>query len=421
VTRATRDRIEQRSAVNLDVRLCRDDEFRRFLETCEAAFGFDVKDEDVERFRRVISPERMHAAFDDDTMVGTTGSFPFTVTIPGGELPAGGITMVGVLPSHRRRGVLTRMMRAQLDHTHHSEEPIAVLWASEGAIYGRYGYGAATRQAEIDIERERAVFPHDPPGQGRCRLLTTDEAMKVLPDVYERARRTTPGMFARSHEWWQNHRLADPEKWRDGGGPMWRVVWENAGGAEAYALYRVHNVWKEGMPAGWTHVLEAIATSPRATREIWRFLFGVDLVARVKSWFLPPDHALFHMVSEPRRLRMTVKDALWLRIVDVRGALEPRSYAREGVITVELSDPLCSWNEGTWRIEAEHEGARVSATTDEPDLTLGAADLGAVYLGGTTFSELVDAGRVTEHRPAAALEATMMFMTERAPWCPEIF
>jgi predicted acetyltransferase len=407
--------------VTLDVRRCRQDEFRRFLETCEAAFGFDVKDDDIARFEHLITPDRMHAAFEDDTMVGTAGSFPFTLTIPGGELPAGGITMVGVLPSHRRRGVLTRLMRAQLDHTHALGEPLAVLWASEGSIYGRYGYGLATKQAEIDIERDRAVFVDDVATSGRCRLLATEEAVKVLPDVYERVRRVTPGMFARSQDWWQDHRLADPEKWREGGGPMWRVVWESEGRAEAYALYRVHQEWSESMPGGYAHVLEAVATSPRATRAIWRFLFGIDLVARVKSWALPVDHPLLHMLTEPRRLRMRVKDALWLRVVDVEGALAARSYARDGVLTLALSDDLCPWNEDTWRLEASGARVLVARARGAPDLSLRAADLGAVYLGGITFSELAAAGRVGEHRRGAALEATMMFMTERAPWCPEIF
>jgi predicted acetyltransferase len=407
--------------MSVHVRVCRENEFRRFLETCEAAFGYDVPADDVERFRRVISPERTHAAFDGDTMVGTAGSFPFTLTVPGGELAAGGVTMVGVLPSHRRRGVLTNMMRAQLEDAHSKSEPVAILWASEGAIYQRFGYGLATRQAAIDIESDRALFLDRSPGRGRCRLLTNEEALKVLPDVYERVRARTPGMFARSQSWWEVCTLDDRESERRGGGPMWRVAWEIDGRAEAYALYRYHSEWTDSIPSGWLEVMEAMATSPLATRELWAYLFGVDLISRVKAWALPIDHPLFLMLAEPRRLRLMAKDALWLRVVDVRAALEGRSFARDATLTFELTDELCPWNQGTWRLEATRTGARIAPSDGPADLRLGAPELGSAFLGGTTFCELAAAGRIQELREDAALDATMAFLVPIAPWCAEVF
>lgn len=407
--------------MTIDVRPCRVEEVRLFLETSEAAFGDETNDNEVERVKKVLGPERMHAAFEDDVMVGTTGSFPFSLTIPGGELPAGGITMVGVLTSHRRRGVLSKLMRTQLEEHHRWGEPLAVLWASEAAIYWRFGYGLATKQGEIDIERERAVFLDGAEAVGRTRLLSVDEAGKVLPEIYDRIRTVTPGMFARSPEWWQVETLADPEEHRRGGGPMFRVVWEHEGRAEAYALYRVHGTWEESMPSGWLEVIEVMATGPLATREIWRLLFGVDLTARVKSWFQPLDTPLFSMLTEPRRLRFKVKDALWLRIVDVDRALEARSYAAGGSLVFDLSDRLCPWNAGRWRLDASSGGGRLQRTDDPPELELSVAELGAVYLGGSSFGELARAGRITERVPGAALRASVLLSTERAPFCPEIF
>ena len=407
--------------MKLDIRSVRPDEFRTFLETCEAAFGFEVTDEDVERFRRIISPDRMFAAFDDDVMVGTVGAFPFSLTVPGGESAASGVTMAGVLPSHRRRGVLSGLMQAQFADARERQEPLAVLWASEGSIYGRFGYGLATRQCEMSIERDRAVFQGSPPREGRTRLVDTEEAGKVVPDVYERVRRSTPGMFVRTPSWWQAHTLADPEHERRGGGPMFRVVWENEGGAEAYALYRLHGSWEDGLPASWLQVIEAVATSPTATREIWRFLFGVDLVARVRTHFLALQHPLFHMVSEPRRLRLAVKDGLWLRVVDVPAALEARKYALDGSLTLELSDHLCPDNGGRWRLEVSGSRAHAEPTTARPDLQMTVADLGAVYLGGVGFLELAAAGRVRELSNGSALKANLMFTSEVAPWCAEVF
>ena len=407
--------------MKIDIRSLRPEEFRTFLETCEAAFGYEVTDDDVERFRRIISPDRMFAAFDEDVMVGTGGAFPFSLTVPGGETSAGGVTMVGVLPSHRRRGVLSRLMEAQLADARERQEPLAVLWASEGSIYGRFGYGLATRQCEMNIERDRALFHASPPREGRTRLLSKEEAGKMLPDVYERVRRSTPGMFARSNPWWQAHTLADPEHERRGGGPMFRVLWEEEGRAEGYALYRLHGSWEEGMPAGSLEVIEALGSSPTATREVWRFLFGVDLVARVRTYFLPLHHPLFHMLSEPRRLRLTVKDGLWLRVIDVRKALEERSYARDGSLILELSDALCPENEGRWRMEVRDSQATVERTSARPDLRMSITDLGAVYLGGVGVLELAAAGRVRELSARSALEAHLMFTSEVTPWCPEVF
>jgi predicted acetyltransferase len=405
----------------MDIRACRPQELERFFRTCEAAFGYEPTDEEMERFGRLLPAERAFAAFDGDDLVGTTGSFPFSLTVPGGEVAAGGVTMVGVLPSHRRRGILTEMMASQLLDARDRREAVAVLWASEGAIYQRFGYGSATRQAEVSIERDRARFTWPGDAVGRCRLLSLEEATKTLPDVYERVRAVTPGMYARSNEWWQSHTLADPETDRRGGGPMFRVVWEIDGQAGAYALYRLHGEWTDGLPAGWLEVREAIATSPLATRELWRFLLGVDLVQRVHALALSAHHPLFLMVTEPRRLHLAVKDALWLRIVDVAEALEARSYVLDATLVFELVDPVCPWNQGRWRLEASGGAGRLSASDAPAELRMTAADLGSVYLGGTSFRELVEAGRVEELVEGAALEATLLFTSERAPWCPEIF
>jgi predicted acetyltransferase len=405
----------------VEIRSCRPDEFHTFLQTCEAAFGHLVKDDTVERHRRIMSSDRMFAAFEGDVMVGTAASFPFTLTVPGGELSASGVTMVGVLPSHRRRGVLTELMRLQLLDAHDRGEPVAVLWASEGAIYGRFGYGVATRQCEMNIERDRALFRGSPPPQGRTRLVNDQEAAEVLPEVYERVRRATPGMYARSLQWWQAHTLPDAEEERGGGGPIFRALWEIDDRAEAYAFYRVHSGWDEGMPSGWLEVEEAVATSPVATREIWRFLFGVDLVSRVRTHFLPLSHPLFHMLREPRRLRLAVKDGLHARVVDLPAALAARSYGADGTLVLEVADPLCSWNEGRWRLEAFGGSGRVHKTSDPPDARLTAEELGAVYLGGVGLAELAQAGRVEELRPGAVREATHMFAGDIPPWCPEVF
>jgi predicted acetyltransferase len=407
--------------MEIDIRTCKRGELPSFLRVLETAFSHGISDESIERLMKVMEPGRMHAAFEGDAMVGTAGVHPFTLTIPGGRVPAAGVTMVGVPPSHRRRGILTRMMRAQLDDVHERGESIAILWASEDIIYQRYGYGMSSLQAQIDLSRERSAFVRDDGPVGRMRLIDADEAVKILPSVYDRVAERTAGMFARTAEWWRNHRLPDPEENRRGGGPLWRAVLDIDGRPEAYALYRVFSNWESGVNTGYTHVEEAIGASPIATREIWRFLFGIDLMQSVRAWLLPADHPLLLSMIEPTRLRFSQVDTLWLRVVDVAEALTARSYEGSGSLVLSVTDGFCDWNAGTWRMEVDSGTAAVTRSTDEPDLRLDITDLGAVFLGAFSFTELMRANRVREETPGALARADALFHTSIAPWCPEIF
>jgi predicted acetyltransferase len=407
--------------MEIEIRACRSEDFVDFFRATAIAFGNHLSNDDLARLKQFEELDRAVCAVEDEKIVGTAGAFTFSVTVPGGELPAAGVTSVGVLPTHRRRGILSRMMRHQLADIHERGEPLAMLWASEGGIYRRYGYGLATLGAEIEIARDRAAFRRPPAPCGRPRLIDVEEAVRLLPPVYEQVRAQTPGAFARSEEWWREQRLADPEHSRRGGGPMFRVVIEREEGPVAYALYRLHPAWRKGVPAGSLEVLEAFATSPEATVELWRYLFGVDLVATVRSTTLPADHPLLQLVAEPARLRFGLQDALWLRVVDLTRALQGRSYAQRGVLTLGITDALCPWNEGSWRVEAGPGGCSVRPTGEEPDLALDIEDLGSVYLGGFTFGHLREAGLLQARDLSSVAKADSMFRTERAPFCPQTF
>jgi predicted acetyltransferase len=386
-----------------------------FIRLVEAAFGHEPHEDDIERWSRTFEPERMLWVSDGDLKVAAAGAFSFTLTIPGGELPAAGVTAVGVLPSHRRRGILTQMMREQLDDVRSREEPLAILWASEAAIYGRFGYGLATKAAKITVDRDRAVFRDAADPAGTTRLVTLEQAIDILPDVFERIRVRTPGMYARSRTWWEAGMLADPEHARRGAGPLFCCVLELDGEPEAYALFRTKGNWDEGFPNSTLVVREVMATSPVALREIWRFLLGVDLIARVETWGVPPDYPLFLMLTEPRRLRMTLGDALWVRLVDCEAALGARSYAGGEPVVLDVRDSFCDWNEGVWRLPDAQR------TDEEPDLRLDAAELGSAYLGGIGFAELARAGLVEELREGGLERADALFRTSVTPWCPEVF
>ena len=405
----------------IEVRQPAPDEVRRFLETGAAAFQEELRSEDAERDERVIQRERMFAAYEGDRLVGTAADIALTLTVPGAELPAAGVTFVGVLPTHRRRGILNQLMRSELDAIAARGEPLAILWASEEPIYGRYGYGVATVRTAIEAERDRMRFRGDPTPVGQVRLVDEEEAARVLPPIYERVRKERPGMFARSEMWWREYRLPDPEHHRDGAGPRYFAVLELHGADEAYARYRVKDDWQDGVSTSSLRVMEAVATSPLADRELWRYLFGVDLVQKIHYFLSPVDHPLFLLVTEPRRLRPRAADGLWLRIVDVQRALSARSYAADGAVSLELADAFLPANAGVWRLEVSGGEARASRSDAAPELRLDVADLGSAYLGGFTFADLARALRVEELADGALERADGLFRTRSAPWCPEIF
>ena len=370
-----------------------------------------------DRWLRNFELDRMLAAFVEGAIVGGAGAFTFDLTVPGGMLPCAGVTIVGVLPTHRRRGILRAMMRAQLDDVRERGEPLALLWASEAAIYRRFGYGLASLSAAIEVPRERTAFREPLEPAGRLRHVGFDEALELFPQAYDRVQRATPGMFARGRSWWEARRLYDPENRRQGGGEHVRSVLEVDGRVDGYALYRLHWSMDGGVATTTMNVIEAVAATPEATAALWRYLLDVDWVATIKADLLPVDHPLLLLLAEPRRAGFRLGDALWLRLVDVGAALSGRGYARDGRIVLDVRDSFCPWNDGRWTLE----GGEARRGGGDADLSLDVQDLASVYLGGFTFAELGRAGRVEEVRPGAVRDADELFRSEVAPWCPEIF
>jgi predicted acetyltransferase len=380
--------------------------------------GWPTDDETAERFSRNLPFERLHACWDGDRIVGGAGAFPFRLSVPGGDVPCAGVTVVGVLPTHRRRGILTAMMRAQLEDVRERGEPVAALWASEEVIYRRFGYGMASLSCEIGVPSGYAGLREPPDARTTVRLVPLAESKEAIAPIYERARRGRPGMFARTDAWWETRTLSDPPDRRQGGGEKNCLLLELDGEPAGYALYRVHQKFESGASAGHVDVIEALADGAVATRELWRVLLDMDWKATLKAYLLPIDHPLLHQVGYPRRLQLRAGDGLWVRLVDLPAALAARAYAGDGAVVLDVRDGFLPENEGRWRVE----GGQASRTDEEPDLELDVGELGAVYLGGFGFGELARAGTVREVREGAAARADAVFGTGGAkPWCPEIF
>jgi predicted acetyltransferase len=404
----------------IDVRTF-DGDPRAFFEAGELAFSERARDEDVANWTVTFEADRAIAAYDGDRIVGTAGILSFELTIPGGVMPAAGVTIVGVHPTHRRQGVLRRMMRLQLDAMHERGEPLAILWASEGSIYQRFGYGLGSLRMGIDLERSRSGFrqPHVP--AGAVRFVEVDEARRVFPPIHDAVRPARPGFFARTPAYWDAEVFPDPEHWRRGAGAAFHAVHEVAGEPDGYVRYRVRDKWDNVGPNSAVIVVEMMATNPAAHLDLWRFLLDIDLMARTEAWNLAVDDPILLNIAEPRRLRADIGDALWTRIVDIAPALAARRYATDGRLVIEVADEFCEWNDGIWELSVEAGVPVVMRTTAAADLACDITDIGAAYLGGFGFRQLADAGRIRELQPGAIANADALFRTERAPWCPRVF
>jgi len=379
--------------------------------------AWDVVGETAERFLRVHPLDRMHAAFEGKQAVGGAGAFPFDFAVPGGSIACAGVTVVGVYPTHRRRGILTAMMRAQLDAAHERGDPLAALWASDERIYGRYGYGLASLVGEIELPRQHGGFAEALEPRGSIRYVEGEDAVTTIGPVWERVFRDRPGMFARSSEWWETRIVYDSPQRRGSAGPKRFVVVEAGGRAEGYAIYRHAPNWEGGIEVGKIEVIEVLALTLQAERELWRYLLDMEWVEKVAARLLPLDHPLFFILAQPRRMRMRVGDGLWVRLIDVGAALSARAYSAPGPVVFKVADEFCPWNADRWKLEA----GVAKKTRAEADLACDTTALGSAYLGGFTFAQLVRGGRVEELKAGATARADAMFRTDRQPWCPEIF
>jgi predicted acetyltransferase len=376
-----------------------------------------LNDEAMERFLKVLPLDRMHAARENGTIVGGAGAFSWDMSIPGGSLPTAGVTVVGVYPTHRRRGVLRAMMRAQLDDAHERGEPLAALWASEETIYGRFGYGIAGWVGEVTVPRVYAGFARPFERRGEFRLIDADEAFELFPPIWAAVRSQRAGIYLRPDDWWRDRVIRDPEERREGAGPKRFIVHELDGQPDAYAIYRHKMGFEGGSSTGVTVVVEAMAATPVGEENIWRYLLDIDWAASIEASLLPPDHPLFLLLATPRRAKYRMGDGLWVRLVDGEAALSARSYREGDPVVIELRDAFCDWNEGRWKIG---DGG-AERTKADADLVMDADALGSAYLGGVTFTQLRAASRLEELEDGAVARADALFGTDLHPWCPEIF
>src|SRR5215831_11463172 len=374
--------------------------------------------------------DRTLAAFDGDTIVGGAGAFSFQMRVPGAMAAVAGVSLVAVLPSHRRQGILSALMRRQLADVRKRGEAVAVLFASESGIYGRYGYGRASWDAAFRLQRgEGTLAPGAPADPGlRLRIAEPRSSRPELAKVYDLVLAERPGLYARTEPWW-DRLLTDLHS--DGGSsrPVRCLLAEDDSGPRGYAVFTSAERWDEdaGLPEGVLEVSEAIAADPAATAALWGNLLSQDLVSEFRARMRPVDDPLLYLLADPRRVRSVVSDGLWVRPVDVGRALAQRHYACPVDVVIEVADELCPQNAGRWRLAAETGPAPAAfraacePTTAPADVVLPVRALGAAYLGGTRLKAMAQAGLVTEATPGSLAALSTAMSWDPAPWCPMTF
>jgi predicted acetyltransferase len=370
---------------------------------------------ELERYAAEVQSDwfRPQAAFVDGRIAGGSAIVSVQVTVPGGrQVAMGGVTSTAVLPTYRRRGLLRKIMGAMLEDCRSRGEFLAGLSASEGTIYGRYGFAPATFQHRWEVRRTDVAFRSDFTDPGELELVDGALAASVWPVLHERVRAVRVGEVSPLPGKWDG--LASDGLPADGSGPAHHLVHRDAAGeVDGAAIFRLP--WSPDPEwAGELRVEAFEALTPDAYRAVWGLLLDFDLTKRVVAARRPVDEPLRWMLTNPRALKLTrTRDNLWLRILDVPAALEARTYAATDSLVVEVADEL--YGGGRWRLDAAPDGASCTATSGAADLSLSVNELGSLYLGGVRASELAYAGRIGEHTRGAVSRLDALLRPDRAP------
>ncbi len=388
------------------------DDLRAITTTDGRGFGVHYSDTDIEDFRPLFDPDRYLLAQDpadgakqDGPILGVTGSFPFDVTLPGGAtLPAPGVTWVSVAVTHRRRGILRALMTEQHRGFVADGSAVSLLTASEGAIYGRFGYGITTQHRAVEITRRRATFRPGAPDPGGVREIDGNEARLLFPDIHRRWTTLVPGALSRSEAWWDNHML-DRESRRGGGTALFHLVH-----ADGYASYRIEHGERT------CRVVELVSVTAEAHAALWRVLLALDLVETVAVWSHPLDDPLGYLLADPRQVRTTrLRDGMWARVLDVPAALSARRYRTEIDVVLDVHDPFLDLG-GRFRLRGGPDGAECERVAGGgPSVAVDIAGLGPLLFGGERAATLARGGLLESDDPVALRHVDAAFLADRLP------
>lgn len=404
-----------------ELRAITDDEVSEFRTTITRGFGGSYRPEGDQRFRSLMPLDRTVAAIHDGRIVGTLGDFPLQLTVPGGaQVAIAGTTMVTVDPLHTRRGVLRSMLTRHLDSAVERGEPIAALWASEAAIYGRFGFGLASEAYRTAIDGRDLALPAavGDPNDYSYRELAGNDIVEIVGGYWSSVATQRAGFIDRSEARWSDI-AADPEWMRDGGAPARHVVALRHDTVVGYVHYKLNSKWTDFVADGTVEVSTLVASDADAAIALWRHVAAIDLFPHIDYWNAALDDPLPYVAVDSRAVKRRVIDALYVRILDVPASLAARRYEHDGSIVLQVNDEL--GYAGTRVDLAVTNGVPVVAETDAPaDVTLDVRELGALFLGRSCAQLYAGTGAIAGE-PAAVRLLGQLFATQRPPWCGEMF
>jgi predicted acetyltransferase len=369
-------------------------------------FAIDYSPEEIAKRRPTLEFDRFRIAVDGGEIVGIAGTYGFEMTVPGGAtLPTGGLTWVSVSVTHRRQGVMRRLLDACHADVVSRGEPLAALGASEGTIYERFGYGVSceTRVATVD-RRTARLRPEFVAAPGSVRYVNDDEARQLLPKLWDRYRRSRPCEFTRVESVWDDmfHVRSQPE----GGLTRVRYLVHRDG----YLSFRRNQDWTDGFAANRVEVRDFVAVTQEAMCALWTTLLGLDLVGPIKVHDLPLDSPLPYLLENPRSVHTTrLRDSVWLKVIDPEVCFAARTYGDDDRLVIETDGVR-------YAIEADRTHSTCRKVRSKPDLVVKAHGVGPLLMGGVRPSVLA-AGGVIEAKPAALRRADRFFLGDVLPHC----
>jgi predicted acetyltransferase len=408
--------------MEVEVRRAAADDGEVFVGLLSTAFGHRPSAEHLAADAADVADLRAWLGLAEGQPVGVGGLIDLRLTLPGGRrLPLAGVTEVGVLPTHRRRGILTRLMGVLLDDAREHGDPVAGLMASEAPIYGRFGFGVADRVARVEVETGEASLREPLTGTGRVELADLAAARAELPGLHERVCAVRNGMVSLPASR-ARRRFRDADREADGLAAMCFALHRDAGGAvDGLLAYRTRLDWgSPNPPRGDLRVEELWAATEESEAALWRLCLEHDLMTRVTAQWRPADGTYPLRLANPRAWRQTLSDGLWLRPLDPMALLAARRYGREDGLVLEVHEPEGS-TPRRFRLEGGLEGATCVPSTASPDLSLGVAALGSICLGDAPVERLHRAGQIEESTPGAVTRATAMFRWSPLPWSGAFF
>lgn len=389
----------------------------RALDHADLVFHETAEEKRRKQYRDSLLRCERIGAYEGERLVGLAAAHPFQISVPGGELPAAGLTFVSVAPTHRRRGVLTGLIDEAARRCVANGQPLAALWASEAAIYGRFGFGSATGACTVEIDSTRPLALRLEPDDRPLRLVDPEEVPALLGPTHAAGRAVRAGRMARDEYWWREEILREEDDDdKELSPPRVVVLGGTADRPAGYVVYRTRGADEDTHSPGIVQVYELEADTPAVAASLWRYLTSIDLTGRVRAPSRPLDDPLLLLAADRDQVRVTAQaPALWLRLVDVAAALTARSWAAPVDVVLEVTDARLPANAGRFRLTAGPDGATYRPTSDAAELTVDVRDLGACYLGGGQLRHLVRTGLVTEHATGTAARLDAALHTDLLP------